>query len=79
MAKEKSEDKKVSAKIQEGFFPQNEPLMKGATMSRDKKGRIDEGFVPPVPPLKPVNKDDKGFVPLPPPRKPPDKPKSSKK
>jgi hypothetical protein len=79
MPEEKPDDTKVSAQIQGGFYPQTAPLMKGATMSEEKKGKIDEGFVPPGPPLKPGDKDDKGFVPPPPPRKPPDKPESGKK
>jgi hypothetical protein len=79
MPDKKSEVKKVSVQIQEGFYPQNSPLMKEATTAQDKKGRVDEGFVPPGPPLKPGNKDDKGFVPPPPPKMPQKKPDKGKK
>lgn len=78
MTKEKSENRKVSVKIQEGFFPQNAPLMKGAVMAEDKKGKIDKAFVPQKAPLKPPDKGDKGFVPQSSPKKPPEKPDKGK-
>ena len=79
MPDKKTEVKKISAQIQGGFYPQTALLVKGATMAEDKKGRVDEGFVPPGPPLKPGNKDDKGFVPPPPPKRRPEKPDKGKK
>jgi len=79
MYEEKSNVRKIRAKIQEGFFPQNAPLIRETVMAEDKKGRIEEGFVPQKTPLKPADKEDKGFVPQPSPRKPPEKPDTGKK
>lgn len=79
MFEDKKEIKKITVHIQEGFFPPNAPVVKGSVMAEDKKGRIDEGFVPQKAPAKPSNKEDKGFVPPSSPMKPPEKPGKNKK
>jgi len=79
MQDRKSETKKVLVQIEGGFFTQNVPLMKGAVMAEDKKGKTDEGLVPQNAPMKPPDKEDKGFVPGSSPKKPPEKPDKGKK
>jgi hypothetical protein len=79
MSGDKKETNKITVQIQEGFFPPNVPFVKGSAMAEDKKGRIDEGFVPQKAPARPSNKEDKGFVPPSSPRKPPEKPDKNKK
>ena len=79
MAEDKRGVKTISTKIQGGFFPPDTPVIRGSIMTGDKKGNINEGFVPAKQPAKPAGKEDKGFVPPQPPRKPPDKPDQGKK
>lgn len=73
-----AEGKNVRAQIQEGFYPQNAPMLKGAVRTDEITGRKDRGLVPQAIPVKPSDKEDKGFVPPRPPRKPPDKPDKKK-
>ena len=44
-----------------------------------KKGKINEGFVPQAPPIKPGRKEEAGYVPPRPPIKPPIKPTKENK